>query len=153
MLHALSPLEPAPESTDVSTLLQDLAKFLTNDAAVNRVSLRNSVTQSVVARVRSNKLRLVLLSLMIDAIDAMPGGGVLQLSCSTAPGAASIELADTRPGVLPENPWELDFTASPLYRGLTMYVVRQLIVAEGGHIDCEPCPTGGRCVGISLQVV
>jgi len=150
VLSALSPLEQEPESIDVNALLQELVKFLTNDAAANRVSLRNSALQPVSARVRSNKLRLVLLSLMIDAIDAMPSGGTLQLNSNVLDGTASIELTDTRLDALPADPWQLDFTTSPLYRGLTLYVARQLMVAEAGHVDCEPCPTGGRWVRISL---
>ena len=153
VLHALSPLEQAPEPTEVSVLLQELVKFLTNDAAANRVTLRNSTAHPVSARVRSNKLRLVLLSVMIDAIEAMPGGGVLQLISSTSNGAPLIEFTDTRADALPEDPWKLDLDTTPVYRGWTLYAVRQLIVAEAGRIDCEASPTGGRCVRIWLQAV
>jgi signal transduction histidine kinase len=149
VLHALSPLEQAPEPADASLLLQELLKFLTNDAAAKRVTLRNAA-QPVTIHVRTDKLRLVLLSLMVDAIDAMPGGGTLQISCNSVEGAAVIEFADTRAELLPEDPWRLDFTAAPAYRGWTLPVARQLILAEAGTIDCVAGPSGGRSVRIAL---
>ena len=150
VLLALSPREQIAEPLDVSMLLQELTRFLTNDAAANRVTLRAGASQPVMATARSNKLRLVLLSLMIDAIDGMAGGGTLQCDCELRAPLAVIELTDTRVAALPEQPWQLDFTTSPAYRGWTLYVARHLILEESGQIDCEPNAGGGRRVRITL---
>jgi signal transduction histidine kinase len=150
VLHALSPLEQTPEPADASLLLQGLTKFLTNDAAASRVTLRSAMPQPVMVQVRTNKLRLVLLSLMLDAIDAMQGGGELQLNCNVLEGAAVLELIDTRAGSPLEHPWQLDHTTSPAYRGWTLYVARQMILAESGHIECHAAPSGARRIRIAL---
>jgi hypothetical protein len=137
VLHSLSPLEQAPESMDVSLLAHELCKFLTNDATAHRVTLRCSAAQPAVSNSRPPKLRLALLSLMVDAIDAMPAGGTLQLSVSTDQHGVQLLLRDTREAAASADPWTLDLTTTPPHRGWTLFVVRQLILTEGGSIDCD----------------
>lgn len=150
VLHGLAPLEPAAESIDASVLLHELVKFLVNDAAVNRVALRTAASSGTLVQARPHKLRLALLSLMIDAIDAMPTGGVLQLTASSAESGSLLELSDQRSEPLPADPWAIDPQAIPAYRGLTLFVVRHLIAAEGGSIECNAAASGGRHVRIFL---
>jgi hypothetical protein len=61
-----------------------------------------------------------------------------------------LELSDQRSEPLPADPWAIDPHAVPLYRGMTLYVVRNLIRAEGGDIACQSRADGGRHVSISL---
>lgn len=149
VLLSLAPLEQAAEPIDVSALLTELARFLTNDAAVHRVSLRSNIAQPVTALVRAPKLRLVLLGLMVDAIDAMPSGGVLQVG-TRMNAAAWIELADTRAAPLAAAPAELDLHDSPPHRGWLGYVVSQLIAAEGGSVEYAPADGGGWRITLQL---
>lgn len=151
VLHGLAPLEPPAESIDAASFVHELVKFLVNDAAVNRVTLRAAQCSGVLVQARPHKLRLALLSLMLDAIDAMPAGGVLQLSASSAEAGSLLELADQRPEAPPADPWTVDLAAVPTYRGLTLFVVRHLIAGEGGSIECQAGASGtGRTVRISL---
>jgi signal transduction histidine kinase len=153
VLHGLAPLEQPAELIDAGVMLQELAKFLTNDAAAQRVSLRTSVAEPAPVRVRPQKLRLALLSLLIDAIDAIDAtasGSALQLASTVANDRVLIELADSRPVVAEVDPWALDLTTVPPQRGLTLFVVRQLVLGEGGTIECES--GAGRTVRISLGI-
>ncbi len=150
LLHGVAPLDQEPATFDASLLLAELVKFLTNDAAAHRVSLRNAATQSVMVRMRAHRLRLALLSLMIDAIDAMPGGGTLQLGCGIVDGAIRLELSDTRTAAAPGDVWALDLSTTPPYRGWTGFVARQIVIAEGGHIACKLAPAGGRSIHIGV---
>jgi two-component system sensor histidine kinase HydH len=150
VLHGLAPLEPPAESIDVAAMLQDLVKFLINDAAAHRVALRATQSGAVMVRARPHKLRLALLSLMLDAIDAMPNGGPLQLRATSGNSISCLELSDQRADHLPADPWALDLSAVPAHRGWTLHVVRHLIMAEGGSIECDTAAGGGRNVRISL---
>jgi signal transduction histidine kinase len=150
ILHGLAPLEQPAARIDVSMLLQELVRFLINDAAAHRVTLRGPQSTRVAAQARPNKLRLILLSLMVDAIDAMPNGGLLQVSATESGSESLLELSDERRGESPADPWALDLSAEPAQRGWTLYVVRQLVIGEGGNIHCETAVQGGRHLRISL---
>lgn len=150
VLHGLAPLEQPAERFDVAIMLHELAKFLTNDAAAQRVSLRTSAAQPTMVQLRPQKLRLALLSLMVDAIDAMPGGGTLQVNGSATAGEVLIELTDSRQAAASDDPWRLDLSTSPPQRGLIPFVARQLVLAEGGSIECESGT--GRTMRISLPI-
>ena len=150
VLHGLSPLEQPPERIDVTVLLQELVKFLINDAAAQRVSIRGVESAVLPVQVRPAKLRLVVLSLMIDAIDAMPVGGSLQVSTTLALPWTVLELTDTRATPLPENPWVPNFDTTPSHHGWTLFVARHLILAEAGGIECETLLDGGRKIRITL---
>src|SRR5262249_29798992 len=44
------------------------------------------------------QLRQVLVNVVLNALDVMPGGGVLQLAVRSAPGLVEIDVSDTGPG-------------------------------------------------------
>jgi two-component system sensor histidine kinase HydH len=150
VVHGLAPLEQPTASIDICVMLQELVKFLINDAAAHRVTLRGPQFTGVTVRAQPHKLRLIFLSLMIDAIDAMSSGGTLQANVTTANQEMLLELSDERPGELPVDPWALDFSCTPVHRGWTLFVVRHLVAAEGGNILCEAGARGGRNIRISL---
>jgi C4-dicarboxylate-specific signal transduction histidine kinase len=150
VLHGLAPLEQPAARIDACAMLQELVKFLINDAAAHRVTLRAPQPTGATVRARPYKLRLILLSLMIDAIDTMTSGGALQANATTTDRDTLLELSDERPGELPVDPWALEFGSVPAHRGWTLFVVRHLVTAEGGSILCEKGATGGRSIRISL---
>jgi signal transduction histidine kinase len=150
VLHGLAPLNQPAEPIDAGTLLQELVKFLINDAAAQRVTLRTTHIDPAMVQVRVPKLRLALLTLLIDGIDAMSNGGTLQASATSAEHTVLLELCDQRPGESGMDPWVLDLGAVPAYRGWSLYLVRLLISAEGGTIACQSAEGGGRTVSITL---
>ncbi len=150
VLHGLAPLEQPAARLDICVMLQELVKFLINDAAAHRVTLRGPQSTGVMVQARPHKLRLILLSLMIDAIDAMSSGGALQADATTADQDVLLELSDERPGELPVDPWALDLSSVPAHRGWTLFVVRHLVATEGGSILCAARASGGRKIRISL---
>jgi signal transduction histidine kinase len=150
VLHGLAPLDQSAEPIDAGTLLQELVKFLINDAAAQRVTLRAAQIARAMVQVQVPKLRLALLTLLIDGIDAMSNGGTLQVSVTSAEQTVLLELSDERPGEPVTDPWALDFGTVPAYRGWALHVVRQLISAEGGTIVCQPAAGGGRHISITL---
>ena len=85
-------------------------------------------------------LRRALDNLILNAMDAMPGGGVLMLRTSQANDAVELEVSDTGTGLTPQECGRL-FT--PYYTtklhgtGLGLAVVQSVVSDHGGRISVE----------------
>ena len=100
------------------------------------------------ARADRNKIKQVLVNLVLNAIQAQPRGGGLTVRVRPASGADGrvvLEVADTGSGVRPE---ELDKIFAPFYTtksggaGLGLSVSRRIAEEHGGTLVCEPGGAG-----------
>jgi signal transduction histidine kinase len=99
-------------------------------------------------------LRQVALNLALNALQAMPGGGLL--TCRTrAPGGARVELevADTGPGVAAADRahlFEPFYTTRPEGTGLGLALCREIVRQHGGDITLGPDPGPGAIFRVVL---
>lgn len=103
-------------------------------------------------------LEQAFLNLFINAIQAMPSGGVLSVDVSRAPGSnLRIEIRDTGTGIKPE---QLEHIFEPFYTtkavgrgtGLGLAVTYTLIKKHGGYIEVESEVGTGTAFTIHLPV-
>jgi signal transduction histidine kinase len=104
-------------------------------------------------------LKTCLLNLVLNAFDAMPGGGWLSLSAGLegGPGAPTIALrvSDTGVGMSPEaaaSAFEPYFSTKEAGVGLGLALVRRIVEGHGGRIALESAPGEGTSVRILLPV-
>jgi two-component system sensor histidine kinase AtoS len=85
-------------------------------------------------------LRQALFNLVLNAIQAVPERGEIQIRAGRQNGAgAFIEIADNGPGIAPENRTEIFkpyFTTHTEGTGLGLAVVQQIVLAHGWEIAC-----------------
>jgi signal transduction histidine kinase len=97
--------------------------------------------------------RQVLLNLALNAQQAMPGGGLLELQTCANGGRVLIELIDNGRGMdaaTREKMFQVFFSTKPGGSGLGLPTVRKIIEAHGGTISCESEPGQGTRFTISL---
>jgi signal transduction histidine kinase len=94
--------------------------------------------QPVLARVDAELMRQALLNLVLNAMQAMPGGGLLRLSIRREQRFAVIEIADSGAGipasVLPRI-FDLYFTTKPTGSGIGLAMTYRILQLHGGAMD------------------
>ncbi len=95
-------------------------------------------------------LAQVLDNLIANAVEAMPDGGTLTLSCEPNGATARVVVEDTGRGIAPEDRervFEPFFTGRADGTGLGLAVAREIVDAHEGRIRFEDRESGGtRCV-------
>jgi PAS domain S-box-containing protein len=129
------------ERTEISPLLEQVL-LVTARQCENQgvgVTLRKPDVQPVVSAV-PDQLRQVFLNLVLNAIDAMPDGGLLDVAVSPTvdPRGVSIQFRDSGTGIAPE---VLPRLFEPFYStragglGLGLFISRNIIEDHEGHIE------------------
>lgn len=145
ILDDVAPQRDGPGAFDLVTLARDIVRFLMSDAAVASVRLEIEAPQAAPAWARVAVVRRVLLGLFLDAIDAMRGGGTLQVRVGSD--EVSIELRDSRPAH--------DSSAASaehvrIDTGLLHRIAAKLVREEGGVMAIERLTDGGCVVRMTL---
>lgn len=101
------------------------------------------------------QLQQVLLNIILNAVDAMPGGGTLAIRTFFDPSSDAVEIAisDTGQGIEPgmeEKIFQPFFTTKRKGTGLGLAICKQLIEQHGGTISAGANPGGGTVFRIAL---
>ena len=96
VLESVAPEEFEPKSVKVRELLADLVRFLTTDAARNRVRIKVDLGDDIVVHVAVAQLRLIVLGLLTHGIDALPNGGDITITAEPIDDQVQIEFVDAR---------------------------------------------------------
>jgi signal transduction histidine kinase len=131
---------------------------LVRAAAGTRVRL-DVVLGAPAARVSlpAGGLEQIVLNLVANARDAMPGGGALTLRSGRAGGSWSLEVVDTGSGIdlaEPERLFESGYTTKQRSQGtgLGLWIVRSLVEEGGGEVEIGNAAGGGTRVAVRLPL-
>jgi signal transduction histidine kinase len=143
------PLDMKP--TDVVDLCRGVLTFLRPEAETAKVDLRTHFAAVLPPlSVDPERLRQVLLNLVRNAIEAMPGGGILTVRTRAAPNHVEIDVEDTGFGFADETPiFDAFYTTKPSGTGLGLSIVHRIIADHGGTIRVQSRP-GNTCFTLVL---
>ena len=140
VLHFHSCHQPGLAPTDLGQLLRTLTGFLRPLAERARVEIRlYSGLDGIVVSADRERLQQVVLNLALNSFHFMRGGGTIEISGGTRAEVASawIEVADSGPGIAPENLsriLEPGFTTRAGSPGLGLAVCKTIMEEHGGAI-------------------
>jgi len=83
-------------------------------------------------------LKQVYLNLILNALDAMTGGGTLGVTTGGQGGWISVTIADTGAGIPSEKLSQIGdpfFTTKPRGSGLGLFLTRRLVQSGGGRLE------------------
>lgn len=98
VLESVAPEEFAPAPVRVRELLADLVRFLSTDAARNRVRVKVDLGDDIITDIAPAKLRLILLGLLTHGIDALANGGDISITAEPVDSQIQIDFVDGRTG-------------------------------------------------------
>jgi signal transduction histidine kinase len=132
-------LELHPARCDVNEMLDDLIDFFTPQALSQGVQVRQSLASGPLwCKVDTDLLKQAILNLLLNATQAMAGGGELIVRTEARQQQAKIDVIDTGPGIDPEEQekiFEAYFTTKRGGTGLGLPTCRRILEAHGGHIE------------------
>ncbi len=106
----------------------------------------------------SGQLQQAIIALATNAVDAMPNGGVLKISCRKEGGNVLVEVSDTGVGIPAENIakiFEPFFTTKEVGRGtgLGLAVCYGILTEHGGSLDVQSTVGVGTTFTIAIPAI
>jgi signal transduction histidine kinase len=145
---------PEPVHVDVQEVCRRVIQLLSYAAMKARVEIRfeRHVDLPPVFGV-PDRLQQAVLNLVLNAIQAMPQGGSVELRTSTADGLVRVSVTDTGPGLpqdLAEQLFDTRVTTKPGGSGLGLPLVRMIAEAHGGSVWYRSDPGKGATFTLVL---
>jgi len=149
---------PEFEPLAVSAVVDETLKLVRNQIMLSGIQVEKDIPPEVPLIYGDRKsLQQVFLNLFINAIQAMPDGGILQIGVHMEDGQMKINVEDTGEGIEPEHlPHIFDpfYTTKEVGRGtgLGLSVTYGIIEKHGGHIEAHSQKGRGTMFTIILPI-
>ena len=141
------------ELHDIDSLVQETLELIRSQASSQEVKIDCGLkADGVSVRGAAQSLRQVFLNIATNALQAMPGGGVLHCTSRVEAGNVVIEFSDTGRGVSAK---DRDHLFEPFYStrsegtGLGLAICREILTQHGGSIELAP----GTAPGTTFRVL
>jgi two-component system sensor histidine kinase HydH len=153
MAHA-RPVSIAPRLADLNLVVSDVLQLLRPQMEANRVELRLELDgRGCRGLLDVASVRSALMNLVLNAVQAMPGGGTLTLKTLDDGGTLRLEIADTGSGMTAEQVekiFEPFYTTKSQGLGLGMPYAQKVFEQHGGTISVESRAGAGTTIRVAL---
>ncbi len=138
-------------------IIEEAKRLMTHKAETRSIKIICNYAKPL-PKINNTAMFQVFINLIKNAINAMPQGGTITISCKVLPEKITlIEIKDTGPGFDPKNSnaiFEPFFTTKPNGKGtgLGLAVCKDIVEKYGGEITAKNLPTNGCAFNIRLPV-
>jgi signal transduction histidine kinase len=133
--------EPELEPADLNEVVREFLDFFRPTAAAAGIDVSPHLTADLPpVRLDKGLMRQVLLNLALNAQQAMPAGGLLEIQTSASGDRLELRVIDSGCGMDDRTlgrMWQAFFSRKPGGSGLGLPTARRIIEAHGGTIACE----------------
>ena len=150
-------LSETPQRFDFRELVEELSLLLGPQAKAQQVEVQTSLPKDPLPIVgRRDRLKQGVLNVAINALEAMPEGGLLGITVTRDDDStARLAIRDTGPGIPPEiigRIYAMHFTTKSGGTGIGLHVARAVVLTHLGTIRIETAPGAGTTVHITLPL-
>lgn len=149
---------PGRALINVRDVVNSALQLANYDASFNRLEIKTSVSAELPQILAdASQLQQVLLNLFLNARDAMPEGGMLEIKAESSGNSVRISVADSGSGFdehVSRNAFDPFFTTKPAGKGtgLGLAVCYGIVTAHGGTIEIRSGASGGAEIVIELPI-
>lgn len=149
------PSSPHKKRTDVSRLIEDTLLFMSSQANMMNIILHfeRKAAANIDLVIDAAQIKQVLINLLQNAMEAMPGGGEIRVSLVRRSGAVLIKVSDSGKGMTEAQVKDV-FTPFVSTKeaglGLGLSICYRIIEAHGGHITLQSVLNKGTEFTIEL---
>lgn len=136
VLDSIAPEDHVLAPVRIRELLADLIRFLTTDAARNRVRIKVDMGDDIVAHAAPARLRLIFLGILTHGIDTLTTGGEIAISAQPVENHLQIDFVDGRTGDDPE--------------AFVVRAVADMVARSSGHLENKQVAGVGYRVRLRL---
>lgn len=152
-LHLARPLPPKRVRVDVAAVLRGVVRTLQAQAGHAGVAVACEAHGPLEIMGDSERLAQAFRNLVVNALQAMPQGGTLDISAEPRGEALQLRFADSGPGFSDAalaHGAELFFTEKEGGMGVGLNIAASIVEAHGGRLELQNDPKGGAVVLVSL---
>jgi signal transduction histidine kinase len=135
------------EAVPLASIIEEMVDFFGPTAKQANIEIKCYLPADLPPlRLDADLFKQVLLNLMLNAEQAMPGGGELTIQASRDGDAVCLSLIDTGIGMTPEvvaKVFRPFFSTKSTGSGLGLPTARKIVEAHGGSIDVQSEPGKG----------
>jgi signal transduction histidine kinase len=150
------PPVPSPVAVDVNAAVKSSAELIQKSAERSSIRIETQLAEGL-PRALADPVQLnqALLNVLLNGMQAMPEGGVLDVSTAATRSSVGITVRDHGAG-LPAGPieriFEPFFTTKQGGTGLGLAVTKQILTAHGGTIHADSAAGGGAVFELTLPI-
>jgi two-component system sensor histidine kinase HydH len=156
ILNVARPVNLALAPRLVEPLVADVLQLLDSQLRSSGVEVKLDFTDAArPVMIDEASMRSALVNLLLNAVQAMPNGGVIFIGARTSDGSLTIEIRDTGCGMTPEHlaqVFEPFYTTKSRGLGLGMPYAKRVVEEHGGSIKLESAPGAGTKVELTLPL-
>jgi two-component system sensor histidine kinase HydH len=150
-----------PQPDRKPLLLNDVVRrvfaLVTGRAGKQGVTLRPELRPDVTVHADQDQMQQLVLNLVLNALDAMPEGGTLEVNVAEAlDRQVELTVRDTGPGIAPHilpKVFETFVSSKETGVGLGLPVSQRIAEDHGGTLSAYNLPGGGACFVLRLPAV
>lgn len=154
VLDSARPDPPEAQVVHINPLIEEAVKLLEEELREGRIRVSLTLDPGLPAvPADSDRLFEMVLNLLRNAMQAMPGGGSLTVMTFPAAEAVEIQFADTGQGIpeeIRQRIFSPFFTTKPSGSGLGLTIVDQIVREHGGTIGLHSTVGAGTTFTVKL---
>ena len=154
LLDFARPRRPEFQPVDMRAVVDSVVALAAHSAAQAGVEIRRDYPPAPApVECDAEQLKQVILNLAINAMQAMPRGGVLQLAVAPAGPGVRIRVSDEGQGIAPQDMdkiFDPFFTTKAHGTGLGLAVAQQIVAQHGGRVTAAPNTPHGTTFTVEL---
>ncbi|WP_433934862.1 ATP-binding protein [Sorangium cellulosum] len=152
-LELARPRAPHREPVDLARVVRDVLDLEEEALASRRIEVVRDLGDDCFALGDVEKLKQVVLNLVVNALDVMSDGGVLRACASGDATEVWLSISDTGPGIDPTILAEIFdpfFTTKAAGTGLGLAIVRKIVDQHAGRVEVNTRAAEGTTVRVRL---